>query len=55
MGVLARRLNDWIEKRSVISECRMWFRKGRRTVDNIFILRTIIDNYLSLKRGKVGY
>jgi hypothetical protein len=52
-GVLARRLNDWTEKRRVISECQMGFRKGRRTVDNIFILRTIIDKYLSRKRGKV--
>jgi hypothetical protein len=52
-GVLVRRLNDLIEKRGVISECQMGFRKGRRTVDNIFILRTIIDKYLSWKRGKV--
>jgi hypothetical protein len=52
MGVLARRLNDRIEKRGVISECQMGFTKGR-TVDNIFILRTIIDKYLSRKRGKV--
>jgi hypothetical protein len=52
-GVLARRLNDWIEKRGFISEYQMGFRKGRRTVDNIFILRTIIDKYLSRKRGKV--
>jgi hypothetical protein len=46
-GVLARRLNDWIEKRGVISECQMGFRKGRRKADNIYILRTIIDKYLS--------
>jgi hypothetical protein len=52
-GVLARRLNDWVEKRGVISECQMGFRKGRRMVDNIFILRTIIDKYLSQKRCKV--
>jgi hypothetical protein len=31
----------------------MGFRKGRRMVDNIFILRTIIGKYLSGKRGKV--
>jgi hypothetical protein len=45
-GVLVRRLNEWMEKRGVISECQMGFRKGRRTVDNIFILRTIIDKCL---------
>jgi hypothetical protein len=28
-GVLARRLNGWIEKRGAISECQMGFRKGR--------------------------
>jgi hypothetical protein len=49
-GVMARRLNEWIEKRGAISECQMGFRKGRRTVDNIFILRTTIDKYLSRKR-----
>jgi hypothetical protein len=52
-GVLARRLNEWIEKRDAISECYMGLRNGRRTVDNIFILRTTIDKYLSRKRGKV--
>jgi hypothetical protein len=52
-GVLARRLNDWIEKRGVISECQMGFRKGRRMVDSIFILRTTTDKYLSWKMGKV--
>lgn len=41
-GVLAIRHNDWIEKRGVISECQMVCRKGR-TVNNIFILRTITD------------
>jgi hypothetical protein len=31
----------------------MGFGKGRRTVGNIFILRTTIDKYLPRKRGKV--
>jgi hypothetical protein len=48
-----RRLNNWIEERDIISECQMGFRKGRRMIDNIFILRTIIDKYLSQKRGRV--
>jgi hypothetical protein len=52
-GVLAGRLNVWIEKRGAISECQMGFRKERRMIDNIFILRTIMDKYLSRKRSKV--
>jgi hypothetical protein len=51
-GVLAKRLNDWIENRGPISECQMGFRKGQRTTDNISIM-TIIDKYLARKRGKV--
>jgi hypothetical protein len=35
-GVLAKRLNDWIENREAISECQMGFRKGQRTTNNIF-------------------
>jgi hypothetical protein len=56
-GVPARRLNDWLEKTDAISECQMEFRKGRRTVNNIFILRIMTDKYLSRKTGKVyiGY
>jgi hypothetical protein len=52
-GVLARRLNDWIERRHALSECQMGFRKGRTTGHNIFILRALIDKYLLQKRGKV--
>jgi hypothetical protein len=51
--VLAKRLNDWMENRGAISECQMGIRKCRRTTDNIFIIRTIIDKYLPRKRGKV--
>jgi hypothetical protein len=38
-GVLARRLNDWAERKGAVSEFQMGFRKGRTTY-NIFILRT---------------
>jgi hypothetical protein len=31
----------------------MGFRKGRKAVDNTFILRTTIDKYVSWKRGKI--
>ena len=31
----------------------MDFRKGRRTVDNLFIIKTLVDKYLKDKRGKL--
>jgi hypothetical protein len=54
-GKLARRLNEWIEKRGAISECQMGFRKGR-TADNIFTFWTTIDKYHRGRGAKfVGY
>jgi hypothetical protein len=51
-GVLARRLlNDWAERKGVVSEFQMGFRKG--TTDNIFILRTTADKYLARKRKEI--
>jgi hypothetical protein len=29
------------------------FTKGKRTVDNIFIIKTCVDKYLKVKRGKL--
>jgi hypothetical protein len=52
-GMLAKRLNDCTERKGAVSEFQVGFRKGRRTTDNIFILRTIIDKYLARKRGKI--
>jgi hypothetical protein len=29
------------------------FTKGKRTVDNIFIIKTCVDKYLKVRRGKL--
>jgi hypothetical protein len=52
-GVLARRLNDWADRKGAVSEFQMGFRKRTTTTDNIFILRTIVDKYLARKRGNI--
>jgi hypothetical protein len=52
-GVLARRLNDWADRKGAVSDFQMSFRKGRTTTDNILILRTIVDKYLDRKREKI--
>jgi hypothetical protein len=37
----------------VLSEFQAGFVKGKRTSDNVFILRTTVDKYLRVKRGKL--
>jgi hypothetical protein len=41
------------ERKGAVSEFQMGFRKGKRTTDNTFILRTIVDEYLARERGKI--
>lgn len=52
--MLAARINDWIERKGIISELQMEFRKTR-TTHNTFILRIITDKYLSMQRRKVHW
>jgi hypothetical protein len=33
-GALARRFNDWADRKDAVTEFQMGFRKGRRTTDN---------------------
>ena len=50
--VIAQRLQCWAEQWDLIREEQAGFRKGYRTVDNIFTLQNIVEKYLS-KRKKV--
>ena len=52
MHILSSRLSNWCEDYSVIDEPQAGFHKGYSTVDNIFILKTLIQKYLSKKRGR---
>ena len=42
-GIMAERLQGWVEKEHKISELQSGFRKGRRTIDNILVIQTIIS------------
>ena len=48
-GVLNNRLQTYLEENRLINENQSGFRKGRRTTDNLFILKTIINKYLCQK------
>lgn len=51
--MLAWRSDEWIEGKGIISEFQVGFREGRKTTDNVFILRRIIDKYITTKRGEM--
>ena len=41
--VLNNRLTFWSDTYDIISYSQAIFRKGRRTIDNIFIIQSIVD------------
>ena len=51
--ILNTRLYEWVSKNNILSECQAGFRRGYSTVDNIFILDTLITSSLRKKRGKL--
>ena len=51
-GVLNNRINKWINNNNILSDLQFGFRKGRSTVDAIFVLNAIIDITLS-KNGRL--
>ena len=46
------RIVRWSEVKNIIAECQAGFRQGRSTVDQLFILKTIVDKYLFRKKGR---
>ena len=52
-GILNRRLKEEIEEKSLLPETQAGFRKGRGTVDNVYVLNQIIEQELNKEKGKV--
>ena len=52
-GCLHKRLKNWLDVNSLLPEEQAGFRSGYSTMDNIFILDTLIQKQLSKKRGKL--
>jgi hypothetical protein len=45
--VLNQRISKWCEENNTISDAQFGFRKGRSTVDAVFVLYSIIENYVN--------
>lgn len=52
-GVLNNRLSDFIYDHDILHEEQIGFKKGARTSDHMFILKTLIDVYTSKKNQKL--
>ena len=50
IGILNERLKVWSDTHNIITEEQAGFRKGYSTIDNAFILQTLIQKYLTKKR-----
>ena len=45
----------WSESKGFLGECQAGFRQEKSTVDQMFILKTVIDRFLFSKRGRFYY
>ena len=49
-SVLNKRITFWCEENNTISDAQFGFRKGRSTVDAIFILQSLIERYVNANK-----
>jgi hypothetical protein len=52
-NVLAGGLRDWLTDKRMVSKFQLGFVKNKRTIDNIFVIKTTVDKYLREKRGRI--
>ena len=50
-GVMLNRLNTFLDKHNIMKKEQIGFKKGARTADHMFILKTLIDKYTNKKGG----
>ena len=51
--ILNKRLSSWADANEKIDEVQSGFRKGYSTIDNIFVLYSVVQKYLLRRSGKV--
>jgi hypothetical protein len=50
--LLNKRLYDWAEQNDLLFDSQAGFRKGKSTIDHIFVLQGLVSKYLSKKGGR---
>ena len=51
--ILANRLQLWLEKHKRLTMFQAGFRRGYSTIDNLFVLQTLVDKTLNKKKRKL--
>jgi hypothetical protein len=49
-GTLLIRLRKWMGKHNILSQFYLGFVRGHRTTGKIFVIKTMLDKYLTFKR-----
>ena len=52
-SLLQKRISDFLETNGLLSDNQGGFRKNYRTVDQVFILKTMINKYIYKEKRKV--
>ena len=52
-GVMLNRLNTFLDKHNIMKKEQIGFKKGARTTDHMFILKTLINKYTNKKGGQL--
>jgi hypothetical protein len=48
--ILDKRLSEWVEQHGLHAKGQAWFRKDYRTTDQLFILRTLMEQSKAKKK-----
>lgn len=51
-GMMHNRLSQWAEVNNKIDEAQAGFRKGYSTIDNLFVMMSLVQKYISKKGGR---
>ena len=50
--IVNNRLVEWADKNEKLYDIQAGFRKGKGTIDNIFVLQCLVDKYLGKEKGR---
>lgn len=53
VSILADRLREEVEERKLLTESQLDFRKGRKTLDAVYVMNYFLNRQVSRKKGEL--